>query len=89
MQAHPPFPPEFAYRQFQRLIKESEVSRNRLHDLRHTHATWLLEAAEPLHVVAERLGHANSSTTANIYAHVTERQRRQGAETYRRIMDGR
>jgi integrase len=25
-----------------------------------------------LHVVADRLGHADSSTTANIYAHVTD-----------------
>jgi len=83
-----PLPPDFAYRQFQRLIQQAEVSRIRLHDLRHTHATWLLEAGEQLHVVAERLGHADASTTSNIYAHVTDRQRRQGAETFRRIMDG-
>lgn len=83
-----PLPPDFAYRQFQRLIKEAGVSRIRLHDLRHTHATWLLEAGEQLHVVADRLGHADSSTTSNIYAHVTDRQRRKGAETFRRIMDG-
>lgn len=83
-----PLPPDFAYRQFIRLIEKAGVTRIRLHDLRHTHATLLLEAGEPLYVVAERLGHANSSTTANIYAHVTERQRRQGAETFRRIMDG-
>lgn len=83
-----PLPPDFAYRQFQRLIKEAGVPQIRLHDLRHTHATWLLEAGEQLHVVADRLGHADSSTTSNIYAHVTDRQRRQGAETFRRIMDG-
>ncbi len=83
-----PLPPDFAYRQFKRLIKKAGVSQIRLHDLRHTHATWLLEAGEQLHVVADRLGHADSSTTSNIYAHVTDRQRRQGAETFRRIMDG-
>lgn len=40
--------PDYAYQQFQRLIKLSGVRRIRLHDLRHTHATWLLEAGEHL-----------------------------------------
>jgi integrase len=53
--------PDFAYRQFTRLIEEAGVPKIRFHDLRHTHATWLLAAGEQLHVVAERLGHANRS----------------------------
>ncbi len=57
----------------------------RFHDLRHTHATWLLAAGEQLHVVAERLGHANRSTTSTIYAHVTKKQRRGAAETCERL----
>jgi integrase len=80
--------PDFAYRQFTRLIEEAGVPKIRLHDLRHTHATWLLEAGEQLHVVAERLGHADSSTTSTIYAHVTKKQRRGAAETYERIVEG-
>lgn len=83
-----PLPPDFAYREFMRLIEKAGVSRIRLHDLRHTHATLLLDAGEPLHVVANRLGHADSSTTASVYVHLTERQRRQGAETFRRLMEG-
>ena len=35
----------------------------RLHDLRHVHATHLLLAGVPVHVVAERLGHADPSVT--------------------------
>ncbi len=31
----------------------------RLHDLRHVHATLLLKAGVPVHVVAARLGHAD------------------------------
>lgn len=42
----------------------------RLHDLRHTHATLLLKAAVPAHVVAARLGHADASITLRVYAHV-------------------
>jgi integrase len=34
-----------------------------LHDLRHTHATFLLLDGVPLKVVSERLGHAKTSIT--------------------------
>lgn len=42
------------------------------HWCRHTHATALLLAGVPLHVVARRLGHADVQTTMNLYGHVTE-----------------
>ncbi|MGZ0150369.1 tyrosine-type recombinase/integrase [Kribbella sp. WER1] len=45
----------------------------RLHDLRHVHATMLLVAGVPVHVVAERLGHADPAITLRIYAHVIRR----------------
>ena len=42
----------------------------RLHDLRHVHATHLLLAGVPVHVVADRLGHADPAITLRVYAHV-------------------
>jgi len=51
-------------------VKTAGVPRNRLHDLRHNHATTLLTAGVPMHEVAERLGHRDSTTTAKVYAHV-------------------
>ena len=42
----------------------------RLHDLRHLHATTLLLAGVPVHVVAARLGHADPSVTLRVYSHV-------------------
>lgn len=44
----------------------------RLHDLRHFMATELLAAGVPLAVVSERLGHAKTSTTLDIYTHSSE-----------------
>ena len=41
----------------------------RLPDLRHLHATLLLEGA-PVHVVANRLGHSDPAVTLRVYAHV-------------------
>lgn len=42
----------------------------RLHDLRHTHASWLIAAGAPLPFVQNRLGHESITTTVNIYGHL-------------------
>ena len=42
----------------------------RLHDLRHAHATILLEEKIHPKIVRERLGHSSVSTTLDIYSHV-------------------
>lgn len=43
--------------------------RTTFHSLRHTHATWCLANGVDLVTVAERLGHADPSVTARVYAH--------------------
>lgn len=42
----------------------------RFHDLRHVHATALLRAGVPVHVVSHRLGHASTQMTHDVYSHV-------------------
>jgi integrase len=42
----------------------------RFHDLRDSHATWLLALRVPMIAVSNRLGHANPVITMMIYAHV-------------------
>ncbi|SDC44646.1 tyrosine-type recombinase/integrase [Nocardioides lianchengensis] len=42
----------------------------RIHDLRHTHASWLLAAGTPIHVVQARLGHESIQTTVDTYSHL-------------------
>jgi len=42
------------------------------HWLRHTHATALLLAGVPEHVVMRRLGHADVQTTLNTYGNARE-----------------
>jgi integrase len=41
-----------------------------MHDLRHLHASLLLEAGLPVPQVSKRLGHATPAITMSIYAHV-------------------
>lgn len=58
--------------QYNRANPGKTPRRIRLHDLRHVHATTLLLAGEPAHVVAARLGHADPSVTLRVYAHVIQ-----------------
>jgi integrase len=59
---------------FRKLSRKHGLRLTRVHDLRHLHATELLRQGEPLHVVANRLGHRDAMTTATIYAHVSNEQ---------------
>jgi integrase len=58
------------------------LSPARLHDLRHIHATTLLLAGVPVHVVAARLGHADPSITLRVYAHVINEQLVEAADIF-------
>ncbi|MPZ63784.1 MAG: tyrosine-type recombinase/integrase, partial [Propionibacteriales bacterium] len=60
----------------------------RFHDLRHVHATTLLLAGVPVHVVAERLGHADPSITLRVYAHVIRRHAAGVADVFAAAMGG-
>lgn len=54
---------------FRRLPEAKGV---RLHDLRHFHASVLLDRGESAGVVSARVGHTQTSTTQNIYGHRME-----------------
>lgn len=57
---------------FRKGIKESGVKKIRLHDLRHSHATWLINNGVNIVAVSKRLGHKDVSTTLNTYTHLLE-----------------
>jgi integrase len=59
----------------------------RLHDLRHSHATILLTAHEPVHVVSQRLGHASGVITQTVYAHVLPGSQREAAERFAALIE--
>ncbi|MCG7592451.1 site-specific integrase [Mycobacterium sp. PSTR-4-N] len=42
----------------------------RLHDLRHTCASWLLQAGRPIPAVQQQLGHESIQTTVDVYGHL-------------------
>lgn len=77
----PIFPRHLTF-QFSEAIKTAEVPKIRFHDLRHTHATLCLEAGMSLKEVQDRLGHSSIQTTGDVYAHVTEKMRKQSSDLF-------
>lgn len=65
-----PSHPETLTRLYQGLAADEGVRVTRLHDLRHLHASVLLQNGENLALVSKRLGHNSSVTTADIYHHI-------------------
>lgn len=56
-------------RTFDGILKKAELPDIRFHDLRHTAASLMLAAGEPLPNVSALLGHADTAITARIYSH--------------------
>nr|WP_269430435.1 site-specific integrase [Mycobacterium haemophilum] len=44
--------------------------RPRIHDLRHTYASWMLAAGVPIATVSRQLGHESIKTTVDVYGHL-------------------
>ena len=64
------YDPGWTTRTFLRLSADAGLRRIRLHDLRHTHATHLLQAGANLKAVQERLGHNDPTFTIDTYVHL-------------------
>ena len=57
-------------------VEKSGVERIRVHDLRHSHASYLInQGVEPL-LIKERLGHKDIRITLNTYGHLYPNQQK-------------
>lgn len=55
---------------FHKFVRRSGLPPVHVHSLRHTYASLMIADGTPLVVVSRRLGHAQVSTTSNIYSHL-------------------
>ncbi len=58
----------------------------RFHDLRHTSATLMLSAGVHPKIVSERLGHASTTITMDVYSHVQPSMQRAAAKALERLI---
>ena len=64
------FKPNYITERFIKIIRKHDLPKIRFHDLRHSAASLLLANGFSLKEIQEYLGHADISTTANIYGHL-------------------
>lgn len=64
-----PLPAETMRREFHRYADIAGVKRIRIHDLRHSHASFLISKGQDIVTVAHRLGHKDIVQTLNTYSH--------------------
>lgn len=57
------------------------------HGLRHTSATLLIASKQDIKTVSKRLGHAQTSTTMNIYAHALQESDRKAADALEEMLN--
>lgn len=69
-------------------LARAGLPRQRFHDLRHAFATLQLEAGADLFDVSRALGHTNIATTADIYAHWTDKMRQSVADRAEGFLTG-
>ena len=64
------------------------TKRPRVHDLRHTHASWMIAQGTDLFVLQRRLGHESITTTTDTYSHLLPDQQRAAAQAAGRALRG-
>ena len=80
--------PDSITQKWGRFVEAKGLPHIRLHDLRHSNATALIQAGVSPKVVQERLGHSDVTTTLNIYTHVTPVMDRAAADTLDNLIFG-
>ena len=70
----------FRQRVWAPLLKRAELRYRKPHTLRHTYASILIEAGEPLTYIQQQLGHHSPAFTLKAYGHLLPRAGRRGVD---------
>ena len=65
-----PIPPDYISAEWRRFTQTHGLPNVTFHALRHTHVSILIAGGVDVVSVSRRIGHANASTTLNIYSHL-------------------
>lgn len=83
---NPIMPGSYTYK-FNKILKKYNLPKGlTVHSLRHTNASLLIAQNVDIRTVANLLGHAQPSTTLNIYAHAFDSTKRAASERLRKVL---
>lgn len=74
-----PVDPAYIRKRLHVVLERAGCKRVRFHDLRHTFATMSLESGMDVKTLATIIGHESSTTTLNIYTHITNEMQKNAA----------
>ncbi|WP_257789056.1 site-specific integrase [Paenibacillus larvae] len=77
-----PIAPRTLQNVFHKRCEALELPNIRFHDLRHTHATIMLQLGQHPKVVSERLGHGRVGITMDIYSYVLPDMQKDAADIF-------
>lgn len=81
-----PIHPDTVSSWFHDFVRRHELPNIKVHSLRHTNATLLIYNGTDIKTVSQRLGHANVTTTGNIYTHAIKTADERAAEALADIL---
>ena len=82
-----PLLPHSVSQAWRRLVRQAGFRGIRLHDARHTHATFMLEQGGNWKIISERLGHTSVAMTLDLYAHASPGLQQAAAQGFDRVFD--
>ncbi|WP_462409354.1 tyrosine-type recombinase/integrase [Neobacillus sp. Marseille-QA0830] len=81
-----PIQPSELAKEYRKIISRTHLPYIRFHDLRHTHATLMLQQGVHPKVVSERLGHSTIGITMDTYTHVLPNMQKEAAQQFEQLI---
>lgn len=81
--------PSNVRKEWRSVCAQAAVPPHRIHDLRHTTATLLLEAGVPVEAVARILRHRSATVTRDVYVHILEGAQAAATDALANLLEGR
>lgn len=82
-----PIDPSHPSNLFTKVSKKLGLPPQRLHDLRHFHATELIRSGANILEVSDRLGHSSIEITLGVYGHIRPEDRSEIAEKFAKVLN--
>jgi integrase len=82
-----PIQPTEMARSYRKLVEISGLPYIRFHDLRHTHATLMLQQGVHPKIVSERLGHSTIGITMDTYTHVLPNMQKEAVQQFDQLFE--
>ena len=84
-----PFSPRNILRHFKEKLIEADLpTSTRIHDLRHSFISWLIQSGQDIKTIQAVAGHSQASMTLSVYGHLMPGAMRSAADKVEKMFEG-